>query len=127
MKKIRGVLVDVNGEIKEHTIEYNTYEDIVKALNCDYITCVRRVVGGIPVDIYCDDEALLKPYQKPAIVTYHNNTVVEVLFGNCFLCLHTKEGAIKSLTYKMFEPILDSVNHYFLDGKIHKCLSCSLY
>lgn len=125
MKKIRGVLVDVNGEIKSYSLEYNDYSDIAQALNCNTVTYVRRVIGGVSVIVYCDEEALLKENQKPAIVSFVGNKLVEVLFGNCFICLHTKAGELKSLTHRLFEPVMMSSKNVLYKGQTYHCLSCT--
>lgn len=108
MKKIRGILVDTRKGISPITIEYNTYEDITEVLKCEWITCVSRNIGGKLVSVYCDEEALLKPTREPAIITRDKDTkkIIEVLFGNCFICLHGKKGEIKSLPYNNYDPIL---------------------
>ena len=108
MKKIRGILVDTRKGITPITLEYNTYEDITEVLKCEWITCVSRNIGGKLVSVYCDEEALLKPVREPAIITRDKDTkkIIEILFGNCFICLHDKKGEIKSLPYNNYDPIL---------------------
>lgn len=108
MKKIRGILVDTRKGISPITLEYNTYEDITEVLKCEWITCVSRNIGGKLVSVYCDEEALLKSAREPAIITRDKDTkkIIEVLFGNCFLCLHSKKGELKSLPYADYDTIL---------------------
>lgn len=105
---IRGILVDTRKGISPVKFEYNTYEDITNLLKCKWITCVSRLIGGKIVNVYCDEEALLKPAREPAIITRNKSTreIVEVLYGNCLLILHDKDGDIKSLPFSYYDPIL---------------------
>ena len=108
MKKIRGILVDTRKGISPVRIEYNDYQDITELLGCKWITCVTRKIGGMYVDVYCDEEALLKPMREPSIITRDKESkrVIEMLFGNCFICLHNKKGEIKNLPYADYDKIL---------------------
>lgn len=108
MKKVRGILVDTRKGIAPFKLEYNTYEDITNLLKCNWITCVSRKIGGVLVDVYCDEEALLKQTREPAIITRDKSSrkIIEVLYGNCFLCLHNKKGETKSIPYASYDPIL---------------------
>ena len=126
MKKIRGILVDVEKGISPFNQEIKDAHDIADMLKCEYVTCVRRYVGGEYVDIYCDEEALLKPARDPAIITKHNGKIVEILYGNCLLCLHNKQGDMKSLPHRMFEPIMLAQANVKVGEKWYLCLQSSL-
>ena len=124
MKTLRGILVDVKNGVAPIKIDYNNYHDITDILNCEWIACVRREIGGVIVDVYCDDEALLKPAREPAIITRDKKTqrVIEVLFGNCFICLHNKSGDVKNLPYKDYNAILSAQATMYSDGKPYQVL-----
>lgn len=106
--RIKGILVDTRKGITPHQIEYYSYKDISEAIGCKWIACVSRCIGGKIVDVYCDEEALLKPSREPAIITRDRTTkkIVEVLYGNCFLCIHDSKGNTKSLPRSYYDPIL---------------------
>lgn len=108
MKRVRGILVDVRKGIAPTKIDYTDYKDIAKVLKCKWITCVPRMLGGRLVDVYCDEEALLRHVEEPAILTRNKTThqIVEVLLGNCFICRHNKKGEIISLKRDDYDPIL---------------------
>lgn len=108
MKKIRGILVDTRKGIAPTKLVFNDFEDIANLLKCECITCVSRNIGGVVVDVWCDEEALLKRAREPAIITRDRQSkrIIEVLFGSCFLCLHDKKGNLKSLTYSHCNTIL---------------------
>lgn len=126
-KKIRGILVDVHNGITTFNQEINSAKDIADLLNCEYVECVKRNIGGQIVDIYCDEEALLKQAREPAIVTKNkSNKIIEVIYGNCLLCLHTKNGNMKSLPHRMFEPILLTSGSFKTNDKWYQCLQCRL-
>ena len=108
MKKLRGILVNTRKGIEIKRIEYNDYHDIAEALECSWITCVPRIIGGVLVDVYCDEEALLKTAREPALITRKKDTreIIEILYGNCFICKHNKKGEIVSLKHADYDPIL---------------------
>lgn len=108
MKKLRDILVDTRKGVSPVRFEYNDYKDITELLGCKWITCVTRNIGGMDVDVYCDEEALMKPAREPAIITRNKDTrqIIEVLYGNCFLCLHNKKGEVKNIPYGVYDVIL---------------------
>ncbi len=128
MKKLRGILVDTRKGISPVKIEYNTYHDITELLGCTWITCVTRNIGGINVDVYCDEEALLKPAREPAIITRSKteHNIIEVLFGNCFICLHNKKGEVKSLPYVLYDKILLTQASVTEHNKTYKVLQAEM-
>ena len=110
---IKGILVDTRKGITPIKIDYVDYHSITEQLGCKWITCVRRSIGGKIVDVYCDEEALLKPAREPAIITRNKETrqIIEVLYGNCFICTHDSKGQVKSLPYSYYDPILLTQAH----------------
>lgn len=120
LRKITGVLVNVDtGEIKEHVLDYKDYRDFYPMLNCSTFTVASRKFNGKMLDIYCDDEGLLKEGSKPAIITSHNGKVVEVIVGNCFIASVDKNGGLKALTKKEVESVLKARGEAIID-KTHK-------
>jgi hypothetical protein len=126
--KLRGILVNTKKGIEPVKFEYNNYKDITELLGCDWITCVSRNIGGMNVDIYCDEEALLKPTREPAIITRDKETrrIIEVLFGNCFICLHNKKGEIKSLPYVDYDKILLTQASLTDNNRTYQVLQCEM-
>jgi len=80
------------------------------------------------VDVYCDEEALLKPAREPAIITRNKDTrrIIEVLYGNCFICLHNKKGEIKSLPYRHYDKILLTQASITEDNRTYQVLQCEM-
>ena len=128
MKKLRGILVDTRNGISVERIDYENYWSITELLGCKWITCVPRVINGHVVDIYCDEEALLKQEREPAILTRdENKQIIEILFGNCFICLHNKKGDVKNIPHKLIGDILLSQGSVTtIMGKTYQVLQCTL-
>ena len=108
MKKIKGVLV-ANGEIKEFELEYNNYKDFYPILDCDTFDIQTRKFNGEWLDIYCDDEGLLKTGNKPSILTFSNGELVEQIVGNVFIVNHDDEGETISLTDEQIKKVMDTM------------------
>lgn len=108
MKKIRCILIEPKNGIHVIKLDYNDYKDILRKLKCDYIACVPREIAGYMVDVYCDEDYLLKQLREPSIVTRDKKTrqIIEVLYGNCLIASRTKHGNIKGLTKKMAYDIM---------------------
>ena len=128
MSTIKGILIDTTKQtIAKHEIEINSYKDIVSACKCDYVTCATRKINGHKVDIWCDDEALLKSTPLiPAIITTHNDNVCEMIFGNCFICASNSKGETKSLSNNIINNILKSISKTYFRGKFYVCLPATL-
>lgn len=107
MKKLKGVLV-ANNEIKEFEFEYNNYKDFYPLLNCSTFDIQTREFNGEWLDIYCDDEGLLKTNPKPSILTFSNGELVEQIVGNVFIVSHDDEGETISLTDEQIKKVLDT-------------------
>lgn len=108
MKKIKGVLVS-NGEVKEYELEYNSYKDYYKVLNCDTFDIQTRKFGDEWLDIYCDDEGLFKENNKPSVLTFANGELVEQIVGNVFIVSHDDEGETISLTDEQIKKVMETV------------------
>lgn len=106
MKKVKGVLVNVNTRtVEPYTLHYNNYKDLTSLLNCDILDVTRRKFGSQIYDIYCDDEGLLKEVWIPSAFSeeYPEN---DFLVGNLFICSHDKYGDIASLSDEQIEEVL---------------------
>jgi hypothetical protein len=127
MKKIKGVFVDTtNNTIQKYVLNCETYKDICALLDCEYCTCVSRRVGGVIVDIYCDDEALIRDIECiPAVITRHNNEICEVIYNKCFICSHTSKGEMLSLRSKQIDAVLKATTVISHPKKIN-CVLASL-
>ena len=125
---LRGILVDTKKGITPVKFEYNDYHDITELLGCTWITCVSRNIGGMNVDVYCDEEALLKPVKEPAILTRNKDTrkIIEVLYGNCFICLHNKKGEIRSLPYRHYDKVLLTQASITEGNRTYQVLQCEM-
>lgn len=115
MKRIRGILVDtINNTIKEHTVVLEQadedylphFEEICK---CDVLEVARRPIANHWVDIYCDEMGTYKPIQIPAVLMFKDKMVIERIVNNCFICNHTKDGKIKSLTKRERDEIMTCI------------------
>lgn len=128
MKKIRGILVDTREGIVPIKLEFNNFEDIANLIKCECVTCVSRNIGGVLVDVWCDEEALLRQAREPAIITRDRQSkrIVEVLFGSCFLCLHDKKGNLKSLTYSHYNTILLTQAHITNTTRTYEVLQAEM-
>lgn len=125
---LRGILVSTKKGITPVKFEYNNYHDIIELLGCTWITCVSRNIGGMNVDVYCDEEALLKPAREPAIITRNKDTrkIIEVLYGNCFICLHNKKGEIRSLPYRHYDKVLLTQASITENNRTYQVLQCEM-
>lgn len=95
MKKITGVLVDVNaGTIVKATIE-KSLEGYYAALNCSLIDITSRTIGGRRFLVVCDDEGLLKNDAQLSAIAPSG----EVMFvGNLFIAKSDGEDDLESLS-----------------------------
>ena len=126
--RLHGILVDTNKGITPVKFDYNDYHDINEQLRCQWSTCISRNIGGMNVDIWCDEEALLKPAREPAILTRNKETrkIIEVLYGNCFICLHNKKGEVKSLPYHDYDKILLTQASITEGNRTFQVLQCEI-
>lgn len=106
MKKIKGVLVNVNTRtIESFILNYNNYKDLYSLLNCDTLDVTSRKFGNHLYDVYCDDEGFLKDDWTPSAFS-EEQPESDFLVGNLFICSHDKYGDIDSLTDEQIEEIL---------------------
>lgn len=95
-------LLDVyNNEQK--VVEVNGLEDYYKYIGCDLIDIVRRTIGGLTVEIICDDEGLYKENPKPSAIDKMGNVA---LVGNLLLASGTViEGNLTELAEEEIEHL----------------------
>lgn len=106
MKNIKGVLVDVNARTVEPvTLHYSSYKELYPLLNCETFDVTRRKFGNQVCDVYCDDEGLLKEDWIPSALS-EEQPENDFLVGNLFVCTHSSDGDIASLTDEQIEEIL---------------------
>ena len=101
MSRIKGVLIK-NGSVKEYDFDCKSYKDFYELLNIDCFDVVQRRFNDSVLDVYCDDEALLKkelPLVSIAKIDKLGN-VVDCIYGNVFICNHDSIGETISLTDK---------------------------
>ena len=103
---MKMLLLDVwNNELK--VVDANGLDDYYKFIGCDCIDIVRRRIGGVLVEIVCDDEALL--IDKPKISAIDVDGV-PALFGNLLIASgRVVDGELTELTAEEAFEIMDNV------------------
>ena len=122
-KIVKGVLVDVTRNVVE--VKEITYDDVksgyldvyYKMLNCDTIDIVERRFKSDYLDIYIDDNGALYDFKIPSIITKDNGKIVEVIYGNAFICGHDGEGGTISLTNEQIKTVLSRVGYFGYFGQ----------
>jgi hypothetical protein len=96
------LLLDVrNNEIK--VVEANGLEDYYKYIGCEVIDIVCRKIGGLTVEIVCDDEALFDEHPKTSAVDING---YPCLYGNLLVAGGTViDGELTPLTASEIEHI----------------------
>lgn len=131
MKKITGLLIDVNtGNASFKTVD-NSLESFYKILDCSTIDIINRRIGDGAerrFDIICDDEALLKSPATPSALSGY--TYDYCLYGSLFVVGHDPGSEdIRSLTKEekkhlsnnhvpFFTPTVNPSGTYHIDGLI---------
>lgn len=105
-RTIKGLLIDVKTQTLQACLIDDSLDDYYKILNCGCIDCITRIINNKKYVIVCDDNALLKENQIPSLVTFKNDYIVEVIYGNIFICKSNNNGNFVSLTKKEIEEIL---------------------
>ena len=100
MKKITGLLIDVNtGKASFKTVD-KSLESYYKILDCSTIDIVNRRIGenaNMRFDIICDDEALLVAPSIPSALSGVDFN--DCLYGNLFVVGHDPGSEdVRSLT-----------------------------
>lgn len=131
IKNVKGVVVDVvKNEIYVKEITYDDVKDdyldeYYKVLNCDTFDIVNRRFGKYCLDVYCDDEGLLKEDKKVALVTYKGSQIVEIICGNVFIVGH-KEAETISLTDDEINEVFKYCKQVFISNKVRKIVVASV-
>lgn len=75
---MKMLLLDVqNNEVK--VVDANGLEDYYKYIGCSVIDIVRRKIGGLAVEIVCDDEGTFAEHPKVSAIDIVGNPC---LYGN---------------------------------------------
>lgn len=119
MKKIKGVLIDIDK--KKVSVEEidNTFTAVHKILNDSvFHTIVRRKIGKNIYDIICDYEGLLHPsaYKRVSAMSLDGSNL---LVGNIFVCNENwnKDGLeLETLTESQVEEVKLAIHKQAYDG-----------
>ena len=113
---IKGVLITPNQEgtlPREYTLKEESIKDFHNLLDCDTFDIQSRKFGDEWLDVYCDDEGLLKADNKPAIVTFMDGEISEIIVGSVFICNCNEKGETISLTDEQVKKVLASVRKMY--------------
>ena len=112
-KTLRGVLITPNKPNtypREYILDYTNYASFYSLLECETFDIVSRKFKDKVLDIYCDDNGLFVPDNKPAIIPYNaQGTLVEQIVGNVFIVACNNEGETISLTDEEVNAVLSSI------------------
>ena len=127
-KKFKGVLIDTKKGISKITLEAPDVSKIQELLGCKYVSCTRRVIKGERFSVYYDAEFMQSEKLEPAIITRAKETrrLMEVMYGNCFICKDDKKQNPETLTYKEMNIVLSSVGTITQDGKTYKVVQSEI-
>lgn len=109
MKKIKGVLINVEKETVEVVEIDKTLSEYYRILNCTTIDIPSRKIGERYFDIICDDEGLFKDKPKISAVTMDGKPA---LVGNLFVVKFDGEEDITSLNDNDIEYIKSKIKRY---------------
>ena len=103
MEKITGVLVNAEkGTIEKATIT-KSLESYYQALNCSMIDIVPRVIGGVRVDVICDDEGL---FSEEPILTAVDAEGYVMFVGSLFIVKFDGVDDVTSLSSAEINKVL---------------------
>ena len=96
------LLLDVqNNDVK--VVEVNGFEDYYKYIGCSVIDIVRRRIGGLTVEIVCDDEGTFVDHPKVSAVDVGGKPL---LYGNLLVAGgKVIDGELTELTEEEIEYI----------------------
>jgi len=114
-RTIKGLLLDVINQTLQACLLETDFDEYCKVLNCNSIYCVTRLINNKKYFIYCDDNGLLKPGRIPSFVTFKDDHIIEVIYGNIFICKTTNYGNLVSLTEKDIKEIIECKG--YINGK----------
>ena len=112
MKKLLGVLVDVENEEAKVVELGGTLDEYYRVLNCNTIDIVRRRIGTYRFHIICDDEGLFTDHPKISAI---DNLGDIMLVGNLFIVsgIVDDEGDLQSLTHEESDYIMKRVQKMY--------------
>ena len=92
---MKMMLIDVEN-ISVGVVDANGLDDYYKYIGCRCIDIVRRKIGGLPVEIVCDDEGLLVENPKLSALDMDGQPT---LFGNLLIASgRVVDGELTELT-----------------------------
>lgn len=99
---MKMLLLDVqNNEVK--LVEVNGLEDYYKYIGCSVINIVRRKIGGLTVEIVCDDEGTFAEHPKVSAVDVFGQPC---LYGNLLVAGgEVIDGKLTELTEEELEYV----------------------
>lgn len=123
MKNVQGLLVDAEHGTIAVCSTPNSLKSYYKILQCDTIDIISARFGPYVLDVFCDDEALLKnSFTVSAVDENHK----PILVGNLFIASHDEEGNTISLEKEHIDYILKRcVLLVIQGGKVRSVVVCS--
>lgn len=89
---------------KTQIVNCDGLDDYYKYIGCENIDIVKRTIGDVPVNIICDDEALLKATPKVSAVDVVG---LPALFGNLLVAgAQVIDGELTELTTEEIKQIM---------------------
>lgn len=127
-KKFKGVLIDTKKGISKVTLEAPDVSKIQELLGCKYMSCTRRIIKGERFAVYYDAEFMTAQALEPAFITRGKETrrLMEVIYGNCFVCKDDKKQNPETLTYKEINIVLSAEGTITKDGKTYKIVQSEI-
>jgi len=112
---IKGVLGKFNYatlsyEFSKIEFEHKSYKDMYTLLDIQFFEIPSMYLGNKEYDIYCDEEGQFNALKDFYSVAYGKKfkQVKPYIVGNVFICSHTADGDIASLTDAQCERVLNS-------------------
>lgn len=108
MKKLTGVLLDVENEVVQAIEIEDSSDEFYRILSCETIDIVRRRIGRKQFNIICDDEGLLMDSPKISAIGNLGNPM---LVGNLLIVSGQvdEDGNLTSLTKGEIKYVTDRI------------------
>lgn len=91
------------------------WEEMVKAIGCDYMDIVTRKIGDRFFDIVCDDEFLLREQPSVDRITVMDPNMDTVLMGKVLFTTSNYGGETLPLSDDDVKTIEDALRHVFFE------------
>lgn len=115
LRTIKGLLLDVKSQTLQACLIETDFDEYCKVLNCNCIDYVTRLINNKKYVIICDYNGLLKANRIPSSVTFKDDHIIEVIYGNIFICKSTNYGNLVSLSEKDIKEIIECKG--YINGK----------